>query len=166
MGELDALLLGEQSRLRIVSQELREQISAAEEKLKEVEERLVHVGGLLGPNYASDDESEESPLPDSRGIEDIAVDILNERNREPMHYRELAKEVEARGANIPGVDKDHTLIARLVKDDRFVRPTRRGFYALRKDHPDAKSVGARKQRANSDVGVGQSILSASFDSPK
>ena len=83
-----------------------------------------------------------------------------------MHYRELAKEIQARGGNIPGVDKDHTLIARLVKDDRFVRPTRRGFYALQRDYPNAKSVGARKPRANNDVGSEQKSLSESFDSPK
>ena len=166
MKELEALLLEERNRLRIDSQELRKQVSAAKGKLKEVEERLVHVEGLLGPNHALEDDSEESPLPDSRDIADIAVDILSERNRKPVHYRELAKAIEARGCNIPGIDKDHTLIARLVRDDRFVRPTRRGFYALQRDYPDAKSVGARKPRANSDIGAEQSILSGSIDSPK
>ncbi|MCY4080173.1 MAG: hypothetical protein OXF54_08010 [Caldilineaceae bacterium] len=174
MEELVALLLREQSRLRVQSQELREQISAAKGELKEVEERLVHVQGLLGPNHVSGNDSEERPLPesrdislpDSREIEAIAVDILSERNREPMHYRELAKAIQAQGGSIPGVDKDHTLIARLVRDDRFVRPTRRGFYALRKDYPDAKSVGARKPRTNNEVGSEQKTLSESFDSPK
>ena len=174
MEELVALLLKEQSRLRVEGQELREQISAAKGKLKEVEERLVHVEGLLGRNQALADDSEESPLPenrdiplgDSRDIEDIAVDILSEQNREPMHYRELAKAIQARGGSIPGVDKDHTLIARLVRDDRFVRPTRRGFYALRRDYPDAKSVGARKPRANSEIGSEQKALSTFSDSPK
>ena len=174
MGELDALLLEERSRLRIESQDLREQISAAKGKLTEIEERLVHVEGLLGSNHALEDDSEENPLPDSRdiplpgshNITDIAVEILSERNREPAHFRELAKEVQARGGIIPGVDPDHTLIARLVKDDRFVRPTRRGFYALQRDYPDAKSVGARKPRANSDIGSEQRILNASLDSPK
>ena len=153
MEDLVALLLEERSRLRVESQELREQISAAKGELKKVEERIVHVEGLLGPNHALEDDTEESPLPDSRDIplpdsrdiEDIAADILSERNRAPVHYRELAMTIQARGGSIPGVDKDHTLIARLVRDDRFVRPTRRGFYALRRDYPDAKSVGARKR---------------------
>ena len=145
MEDLVALLLEERSRLRVESQELREQISAAKGKLKKVEERIVHVEGLLGPNHALEDDTEESPLPDSRDIEDIAADILSERNRAPVHYRELAMTIQARGGSIPGIDKDHTLIARLVKDDRFVRPTRRGFYALQRDYPDAKSVGARKR---------------------
>ena len=145
MEDLVALLLEERSRLRVESQELREQISAAKGKLKKVEDRIIHVEGLLGPNHALEDDTEESPLPDSRDIEDIAADILSERNRVPVHYRELAKTIQARGGSIPGIDKDHTLIARLVKDDRFVRPTRRGFYALQRDYPDAKSVGARKR---------------------
>ena len=166
MGTLDTLLLEEQSRLRSKSQELREELSAMEGKLKEIEERLVHVEGLLGPSHTKEDDSEKKSLPDSREITDIAVDILSERNREPLHYRELAKEIQARGGNIPGVDKDHTLIARLVKDDRFVRPTRRGFYALQRDYPEAKSVGARKPRVNSDIGSAQRALSASFNSQK
>ena len=174
MKELETLLLEERNRLRSDSQVLREQVSAAKGKLKDVEERLVHIEGLLGPNHALEDDSEEGPLPEnryiplpgSRDIADIAVDILSERNKEPVHYRELAKEVQARGGNIPGIDKDHTLVARLVKDARFVRPTRRGFYALQRDYPDAKSVGARKPRANSDIGSEQRILNASLDSPK
>ena len=166
MGELDALLLKEQSRLSIERQKLREQISTAEGLLKQVEERLALVEGLLGPNHASKESPEESPVPDSHDIVGIAVEILCERDKEPMHYRELAKEIEIRGGNIPGVDKDHTLIARLVRDDRFVRPTRRGFYALRKDYPDAKNVGARKPLANSDAGSEQSIWDVSFEAPK
>ena len=166
MERLDTLLLEEQRVLRCKSRKLREEISAAEGKLKEIEERLVHVEGLLGPSHTSEDDSEASPLPDSREITDIAVNILSERNREPVNYRELAKEIQARGGNIPGIDKDHTLIARLVKDDRFVRPTRRGFYALRRDYPEAESVGARKPRVNSDIGSEQRILNASLDSPK
>ena len=174
MKKLEALLLEERNRLRIDSQEMRKQVSAAKSKLKEVEERLVHVEGLLGPNHALEDDSEEGalpenryiPLPGSRDIADIAVDILSERNKEPVHYRELAKEVQARGGNIPGIDKDHTLIARLVKDARFVRPTRRGFYALQRDYPDAKSVGARKPRGNSDIGSAQRILDPSYNSQK
>ena len=174
MDKLEAMLLEERSRLRMERKDLREQISAAKGELKEREERLAHVEGLLGPNHALEDVSEESPLPDSRdiplpdsrNITDIAVDILSERNRMPVHYRELAKEIQARGGNIPGIDKDHTLIARLVKDDRFVRPTRRGIYALQRDYPDAKSVGARKPRANSDIGSAQRILDPSYNSQK
>jgi len=165
MGELNALLLREQDRLRSESRELREQITRAEEKLQKIDERLAHVDGLLGPDHVSEDGIEEKPVADSHDIVGLAAEILSERNKEPMHYRELAREIEARGGDIPGVDKDHTLIARLVKDERFVRPTRRGFYALRKDYPDAKNVGARKQHGNNDTEEFEESSGTSSDSP-
>ena len=165
MKELKTLLLKEQSDLNTERQGLREQIAKAESRLREVNKLQVHVEGLLGLDHSVEDDTDENPLSDSRDIEDIAADILKARGKEPMHYRELAKEIQARGCNIPGVDKDHTLIARLVRDDRFVRPKRRGFYALKRDYPNTKSVGARKPRANSDSGSEQDISSASSDSP-
>ena len=50
MDKLEAMLLEERSRLRMERKDLREQISAAKGELKEREERLAHVEGLLGPN--------------------------------------------------------------------------------------------------------------------
>ena len=47
--DLNTILLEEQANLKTEGQELREQISAAERKLKKVTERLAHVEGLLEP---------------------------------------------------------------------------------------------------------------------
>jgi hypothetical protein len=61
-----------------------------------------------------------------------------------MYYKELADEVIKRGGVLGGKAPEATLTARLVRDERFVRPTSKGFYALRADYPNAPNVGARK----------------------
>lgn len=152
MSELRPLLLKEKNELNTERQRLREQIATAEKRLREVDKLLIHVEGLLGLDHSVDDDTDKSPISDSRDIEDIAVDILRTRDKAPMHYRELAKKIQDCGGVIPGVDPDHTLIARLVRDDRFVRPTKRGYYALSSDYPNVTSVGARRQRESRDTG--------------
>ena len=152
MNQLKALLLTERSELNTERQRLLEQIATAENRLREVDKLLIHVEGLLGLDHSGDDDADKSPVSNSRDIEDIAVDILRARDREPMHYRELAKKIQDSGCVIPGVDPDHTLIARLVRDDRFVRPSKRGYYALSSDYPNVTSVGARRQRESKDTG--------------
>ena len=151
MEELNRLLLKEQGDLKTESQELREQISAAERRLKEVTERLGHVEGLLEPDHVAVDDTGESPLPDHRDIREIAVDVLKPLGGEPLHYTKLATEIQARGGEIPGVDAANTLLSRLVRDERFVRP-KRGHYALREHHPDTESVGSRRRRVDGDNG--------------
>ena len=81
-----------------------------------------------------------------RNVCDIAVDILSERDGEPMYYKELAQEVVSRDGILNGATPWATLTARLVRDPRFVRPTAKGFYALRRDYPTARNVGARSKR--------------------
>lgn len=152
MERLKELLLEERSDLNTERQGLQEQIAAAENRLQEVDRLLIHVEGLLGLESPAEDGTDESPSSDSRDIEDIAVDILKARGAEPMHYRELARAIESRGGSIPGVDKDHTLISRLVRDNRFVRPSRRGYYALSADYPGVESVGTRKRRQSQSSG--------------
>ncbi len=93
-------------------------------------------------------------MPDFRDIRDIAVDVLKSQGGEPMHYASLAKEIKARGGIIPGVNAANTLLSRLVRDERFVRP-KRGHYALKSDHPDVESVGVRGQRVNRETGKDQ-----------
>ena len=63
-----------------------------------------------------------------------------------MHFKELTQEVLSRHGEIQGADPARSLIARLVTDDRFVRPARKGFYGLKRDYPTATSVGRRKTR--------------------
>ena len=78
---------------------------------------------------------------------DIAEEILSERNGEHMHYRELTEEVMSRGGELPEGSPDVALNVMMNRDSRFIRPFRRGYYALRKDHPNVRhSVGSRIRR--------------------
>ena len=73
-----------------------------------------------------------------------------------MHYRDLADEMMRRGAVILGQDPAGALVSRMTQDDnrraeedrRFIRPTSKGFYALREDYPQARNVGARRRKPN------------------
>ena len=152
MTTLNTLLQREQGLLATRHDELLDQISKAQKELQEVKIRLNHVSGLLGSDVTPETESGENSLPRRHDILEIAESILSARNGAHMHYRELAEEIQARGGHIPGVDAAKTLLARLVKDERFIRPHRRGCYALRHDHPNAKEVGARTLLENSDNG--------------
>ncbi len=165
MEKLTELLLEERRLLNEERQELRERMSKAENRLREVKVRLAHVEGLLGPSQASESTSGEGLSSRNRDIRDIAADILGEREGAPLHYKDLAKEVQKRGGKLTGPNAPNILVARLVSDDRFVRPTRRGFYALRRDYPGLESVGSRGKRGNSDGGSEQDISSASMDLP-
>lgn len=77
---------------------------------------------------------------------EIARQILEEHGTEPIYYRELAAMVIERGGEIGGLDPAMTLVSQLVDDERFVRPFRRGWYALRMHYPKVKSVGVRKKK--------------------
>ena len=166
MIELENLLQEEQNRLAEKKRELQDQISEAKKQLHVVDVRLSHVSGLLGNNNVSEDDFGETVLLHRQEVTDIAVAILAERAREPVHFKELAKEVQARGGNLPGKNPANNLVARLVRDDRFVRPTQRGYYALSSDYPNVKSVGTRRRGGNTDYGQERNTVSISTDSPK
>ena len=81
---------------------------------------------------------------------DLAEKILADRRGEPMHYRELAGMVFDQGGDLPEGSRGATLNALMNRDDRFIRPFRRGQYALKRDYPELKrSVGARRRRRSS-----------------
>ncbi|MYB77752.1 MAG: hypothetical protein F4X83_11825 [Chloroflexi bacterium] len=147
---LDTLLRAEKTRLEEEKQGLQEEIAAAKERLQEIQSRLHHVEGLLGTTDTNETVFPQIPSMNGRSLTDIAEEILAERSREPMHYKDLAHEVQTRGGTFSGENVAALLNARLVNDERFVRPVRKGFYALRRDYPNAKNVGARKRRRNSD----------------
>ena len=78
---------------------------------------------------------------------DLAEKILSDLGGEPMHYRDLADVVFKQGGDLPKGSPAPTLNAMMNQDNRFIRPFRRGYYALRKDHPNVKrSVGARRRK--------------------
>lgn len=126
---------------------LADRVSAATARLAVIEERLSlvvalmnHTGEVAGQAGADGQNHKTSAV-------EAAFQVLSERDGVTMHYKELADEVKARGGDISGVNAAQILVARLVKDERFVRPLRKGFYGLRKDYPGAQNVGERKKRA-------------------
>ena len=86
---------------------------------------------------------------------EVAFLILSERDGETMHYKDLAEQVLTRNGDIRGDNPARNLVARLVNDDRFVRPARKGFYGLRRDYPTARNVGQRKTRARATTRAAQ-----------
>ena len=123
-----------------------------EAKLADVRDQLRHIQALLGATGEYEEnanarvaaESASPPVHQPTAVCDIAARVLAERDKEPMRYTELAAEVRRRGGILNGAKPGQTLIAKLVKDDRFVRPKHKGFYALRSDYPEVqRSVGAR-----------------------
>ena len=149
MTDLNTLLEAERERLEAEQDSLQEKVRQAADQLAHVRSRLEHVLALLGKEKGTASSNESSRASSSRDdntpptICDIAAEILGERNAEPMYYKELAEEIEKRGGILKGQTPWATLTARMVQDERFVRPTAKGFYALRRDYPTARNVGAR-----------------------
>lgn len=148
---LKEMLDAEREQLEAEALELQGRIKQAQKRLSVVQWWLEHVRALLDENQSP--QSEASSLTQAehgndiqRQVCDIADEILTERGGEPMYYKELAQEVIRRGGSLYGATPWANLTARMVQDSRFVRPTAKGFYALRSDYPNARNVGARRQR--------------------
>ena len=153
-------LEGELKKLEEQKRCLREEITDAQGRLKGVEERLHWVSGLLGQNQdqlprADDPSDQVGRQLTSKGraptasVTSIAKEILSEQPGDPptpMYYKLLAAEVENRGGKLYGNNPAQMLVAQLVRDEDFVRPEHKGYYALTKDYPNAPNVGARKRR--------------------
>lgn len=157
---LENALRGERVRLQQEIEQLRQEISEREMLSGAKLERLGHVQALLS-NYSptasqpaprrSEPSTASTPTPK---LLEMAEEVLRERQGEPMHYRDLADEILRRGGVIRGQDPAAALVSRMTQDDnrrdeadrRFIRPTSKGFYALRDDYPDARNVGARRRR--------------------
>ena len=149
--DLQTLLVQEQQELEAEFEELQGRIGQAKERLGNVQSRLVHVRALLGEESTKerpgDQQSSDHDAVRGKGSSacDIAVEVLSERNGQPMYYKDLTQEVMRRGGELNGATPWANLTARIVQDPRFVRPTAKGFYALRTDYPNARNVGARRQ---------------------
>ena len=149
MPGLEKLLHEEKIRLEQEAHDTRERISVDEVRLRHIDESLLHINALIGQDGSTPAEPRALKAASERSVLDLAAEILAEREREPMYYKDLAKEVQGRGGALGGTTPAQTLVARLVNDPRFVRPTRKGFYALRVDYPNARNIGARKNRRRS-----------------
>ena len=107
--------------------------------------------------YERSPERERAPEPvhlDQRTsrVLSLAEEILKQRSPRDMHYSDLADAVSERGGNLPQHTKSrHDTLIRMMNEDpqqRFIRPQRRGFYALIADYPDAENVGTRRTRSS------------------
>ena len=149
MKDLDKLLEAECRRLEAEQADLQEQIRQRVDLLSQIKVRLEHVRALLAREEVTANQDRRLQVTLKRddstplNVCDLAAEILGERNSVPMYYKELAQEVMRRGGILNGATPWANLSARLVQDERFVRPTTKGYYALRRDYPTARNVGAR-----------------------
>jgi hypothetical protein len=152
--DLNAALENEKIVLETKRIGLEQEIARLKAEMDETSFRLGHVNALLkGSEVSNIDEekksaeSEPGTAKPSQDPVEIAYQILEEHGTEPVYYRDLVDIVKERGGNIEGTDPALTLVSKLVEDERFVRPFRRGWYALRVNYPKAKNVGARKNKS-------------------
>lgn len=89
-------------------------------------------------------ETAEQPT-DSSNAKEAAYQALREIGH-PVYYKELALIVLRRGVMLAGKDPAATLLSHLARDDRFVRPQRRGEYGLREWYKRVRNVGQRGRR--------------------
>ena len=148
-GILEQALQAEKEALEQERGQLKEQVAKGEERLREIDLRLTHVYGLMSLNNGHMSAEEEGKAPPGTPVADIAFQVLSEMEGETMYYKDLAAEVMTRGGNLPKTNAAQNLVARLVNDERFVRPVRKGFYGLRQDYPKAQNVGERKKSRRS-----------------
>ena len=142
----------EKTALEARRQELEQLIASLEADKEAVSFRLGHVNALIrepATEAAAEDEQADTQRveasDDAADPLEIAYGILEKRGAEPIYYRELAELVRQKGGDLEGSDPAMTLVSKLVTDDRFVRPFRRGWYALRAHYPKTRSVGQRKK---------------------
>lgn len=161
-SSLEASLLGERDKLQQEIEQLSKEIAEKEQLSRAKQLRLGHVQALLKDSPRAGNPAPRRLAPGAAStptpkLLDMAEEILRERKGEPMHYRALADEIMRRGAVIRGKDPAAALVSRITQDEkrladgkgRFVRPTSKGFYALREDYPNARNVGARRRRKQS-----------------
>ena len=134
-------LRSERDKLQRDIETLRNEISEREVAYRAKEKRLGHILALLdseprspGKQSGSANAPADRSTPTAQLL-DMAEQVLRERRREPMHYRDLADELILRGAVIRGKDPANSLVSRMTSDDkrraesekRFIRPTSKGF---------------------------------------
>ena len=81
-------------------------------------------------------------------LADLVFHILDKRNGHQMHYKEIVQEVAETGW--PFTDNQASREAWvnrvLNRDGRFIRPSKRGWYSLKKYYPNVtRSIGERQR---------------------
>lgn len=137
---------GKLAELKKEAEELTREISERQGKLANLSQLIKRLEEVLELSTL-EGEPDSKPTPrhaNYREICELVEQILAENPGTPMHFQDIADEVQRRGIILGGKDPGRTLVAKLVHDARFVRPERKGYYALRADFPDSPNVGARK----------------------
>ncbi len=138
------------SRLREIEAELeglgssRARIDEEVSKLTDERAKLL---GLLSTYETEPIETEPrlSSVTQRHELADMVVELVRETGR-PMHYREIERELRARGLFAGGgKDPANGLLATYFDDDRLYRPAR-GTYEIKPDNGGKKSVGTKKKR--------------------
>ncbi len=109
-------------------------------------ERFLESAGIEVQEGSQEKDNSKLHRTDWTKILNYAEQILRERNGEHMNFRSLYGELKNLGVEITVKRPEIRLTQALAYDDRFVRPKRRGHYALREDYPDTRNVGERKNR--------------------
>ena len=82
-------------------------------------------------------------------LADMVFNILDELNGEELHYKKIPEKLIANNWRFPTDNKasrEEWVNRVLNGDPRFIRPSRRGFYSLRKYYPNVtRSVGERQR---------------------
>lgn len=126
---------------------LDQQIEQLRSRREALNEEFSILQALLGRKQQSQEPRTAVSNPDStsESVADMVVALLTHMGK-PMHYREIERELRARGqVAIGGQDPANTLLARFFDDERLYRPAR-GTYALREWNRTARSVGAKRVR--------------------
>ena len=133
----DRELVTEIEQLQRERNELRKPIDALQSLMDDAQTNIGReLRDINAPHLASTDDPIE-----------IAVAVLRERLSQDMHYKVLADEVMNRGGRLPKSEPWTHLNFLMNHDTRFVRPHRRGYYALKEDYPNLKrSVGERRRK--------------------
>ncbi len=121
-------------RMAILQQEYSERLRKLKQDRKPLEEALEHVNALLvfegwASNNREHANTENAWESGSISYIDSAHKYLEETGQ-PTHYTVIAEMLDERGVYIPGKEPAKTLLAKLNRDDRFIRIKKRGTYAL------------------------------------
>ncbi|MCE2488884.1 MAG: hypothetical protein J4G17_02795 [Anaerolineae bacterium] len=151
------IALMEASRKELKQRELllQKRIQEQQKELKRVRAQLSHLDGFLSLEHGTTRES-AATSGRSSGAEicKMVEVILRENGNAPMHYRKLTEEVQKRGVVVCGIEPEKTLLSSISKDNRFIRPAKRGQYALR-EYKDPQSDAKRKKGKVSESNEGQ-----------
>ncbi|MDP2676032.1 MAG: hypothetical protein Q8Q00_14205 [Dehalococcoidia bacterium] len=107
-----------------------------------------HLSGEVFVNRTNGAKGTSAAVIAAQDAAEMVVRLLEEVHQ-PLHFREIEKELRARNWYVAGgADPANTLLAKYFDDARLYRPAR-GIYALRPEGETVRSVGSkRKTRRN------------------